>query len=86
MVCSLCAEPMVDGGPQGAPICPTHGTVIRQGTEDAATEEPTDPFTAFASAAIQMPHLFTSFMEGGFTEWQALRLVAAVVVESGRQS
>lgn len=42
-------------------------------------ETPADPFTAFAMAAAQIHEMFVAYLAVGFTEAQAMYLVAAAV-------
>lgn len=37
--------------------------------------EPADPITELAAAAVQLHELYEAFMEAGFTDRQALELV-----------
>jgi hypothetical protein len=41
--------------------------------------EPQDPLTDLAAAAAQLHELFVSYVEAGFTEDQALRLIIGVI-------
>jgi hypothetical protein len=45
---------------------------------------PTDPLTPFLSAGIGMYELFKAYREGGFTEDQALKLIAMGIAEQAR--
>lgn len=42
--------------------------------------EPVDPITAFAAAAVQLHEMFVAFVEAGFTEGQALELTKTALL------
>ena len=45
---------------------------------DQPEEMPTNPFSALAEAAMSMHELFGAYVDAGFSEGQALYLVACV--------
>jgi hypothetical protein len=45
---------------------------------------PTDPISKMTESAINLHVMFTKFVEGGFTEDQALSLIAKIMVESSK--
>lgn len=42
-------------------------------------DEPIDPITAMAAAAVQLHELYEAFVEAGFSELQALQLTIAAM-------
>ena len=47
---------------------------------------PQDPMTAFAEGAIGMHEMFVCYVAAGFTEGQALRLMAEILAAHQRQA
>lgn len=50
-----------------------------------ADDMPENPFSQLAQAAMQMHELFTSYLQAGFSERQALYLVACVACGGPRE-
>jgi hypothetical protein len=46
---------------------------------------PSEPLTPTAEAVAGLREMFTSLAEGGFTEWQACRIIGVYIAEAGRQ-
>lgn len=54
----------------------------------AERQEADDPFTLFtqaASAAIQLHGLYRSYVDAGFSEGQAMRIICTMISSSARQ-
>jgi hypothetical protein len=47
---------------------------------------PIDPFTALAEGAVQIFHLYNSYVLAGFTEAQAMQLLLAIITSSVRNA
>lgn len=52
---------------------------------DKTPEIPQDPMSPLAAAGMGLHELFLAYMAGGFTESQALRLIAYGVDATGRR-
>lgn len=42
-------------------------------------DQPADPLTSLAAAAVQMHELFTAWVSAGFTDAQAMQLLCALL-------
>lgn len=47
---------------------------------DGENDGPLDPISAMAQAAAAMHELYESYREAGFTEGEAIKLIAAIVI------
>lgn len=51
----------------------------------APTSTPSDPLSPLATAATQLHVMFVAYLAAGFTERQALVLIAEIVAAQGRR-